>query len=973
VRRLANLLPQDTHERSFLARIALVRRQSRRLTGDPATAEDLAQDAYVRFVLSRPDLSRIENLDAYLTAMVRNMHLSRVRRARRRPETSIDPLDYDSLELAAGTIDGRGWLDARRVLREACAYGCIRRNSSKAGSIFLLRFFHQLTTSESARLARVTSRAIDELVRQGRGELKLYLADPSRLRFVQRQAPPADHQAATVPTEIDQTIDALVAELRAEIFAHRHAKCLSPADWGRLYGVDAGPIPTDVLAEIVTCERCLDVALGRSALPMSGATPLDGGGEAPSRGGARPSDPLTRRTLRVKEHRPQAFSVAVNGFIVGREHISGERSELALSVTLNEPLALIEIWSEQEVCLLSLLVEPPPAGDATQRAAVALSDDRSLTVEVSFADNWPEVRVSYADPSMASATARTETSTQSASVTAVVAREPLWQRAWNTVRGLFTGGLHGRPMRVAMLAASLVLIAYFAAYRWHQPVTASELLHRADIGHRAFVSAPGRVFHRVVRLEARSVGESQVRSRQRIETWYDGPGSGLRATRVYDDADRLIAGEWVSAAGQRTVYRAGEQPRPDAAVDGRRPTPDEMWRWDVSPAEFAQLAGADRAITMKRGDGRVAFAVTPAADAIASATLTVTEDGLRPVAQTLVVRVGDGLVEYRFEEVSAQQVPVADVPRERFEPEPSLTAVPIVDAPTVLAKVPAATTPAPVLDVVALDRWELTATWRLHRLSPCLATPGRIERRNDRRLQVHVVAAGESCRSEIATAFGDFEGQPGVALDVQTASIAERSDTTAPQDVTDDDLVRLPAYRPLFDYYARATARASSDATDIDAVVRPPIRQLVIWTRDRSTRMRRRAEALRGLDRRWTMATLTPLDLDARNMWQQLVREQVHGLAEDVRMLRLQLEPALFAGLVADAASNVTLGAIADVGPAIGRLCDLVEQADRQVQAALRVPEPDEPEMRVDGVAIGRVLRAIEQHAAAFDQPWRLE
>src|SRR5262249_238567 len=159
------------------------------------------------------------------------------------------------------------------------------------------------------------------------------------------------------------------------------------------------------------------------------------------------------------------------------------------------------------------------------------------------------------------------------------------------------------------------------------------------------------------------------------------------------------------------------------------PMADEMWRWDVSPADFAQLAGAGsdhQAITMHRGNGSVEFETTSASGAIASATLTVSEDGLRPIAQTLVVRAGDGLVEYRFVEAAADRIRVAEVPHARFEPEPALTNASDADA-NANAIGPRASdalaSGAAAIDRVALDRWELTATWRLHRLSPCLATP----------------------------------------------------------------------------------------------------------------------------------------------------------------------------------------------------------------------------------------------------------
>jgi DNA-directed RNA polymerase specialized sigma24 family protein len=58
------------HEELFLERYARLLDWARRLTaGGPLQAEELVHDAYVHFVLLRPDLSAIGNLDGYLFRM----------------------------------------------------------------------------------------------------------------------------------------------------------------------------------------------------------------------------------------------------------------------------------------------------------------------------------------------------------------------------------------------------------------------------------------------------------------------------------------------------------------------------------------------------------------------------------------------------------------------------------------------------------------------------------------------------------------------------------------------------------------------------------------------------------------------------------------------------------------------------------------------------------------------------------------
>src|ERR671916_23120 len=93
---------EERHEEVFLSRYAALLRWATALTGgDRARAEDLVQDAYVHFTLARPDLARIENLDGYLNRMLRNLHISQLRRAARTAgATRLSAVEYDSAELA---------------------------------------------------------------------------------------------------------------------------------------------------------------------------------------------------------------------------------------------------------------------------------------------------------------------------------------------------------------------------------------------------------------------------------------------------------------------------------------------------------------------------------------------------------------------------------------------------------------------------------------------------------------------------------------------------------------------------------------------------------------------------------------------------------------------------------------------------------------------------------------------------------
>src|SRR5215470_4601106 len=150
------------HEALFVDRYDALLRTALRVTeGDRQAAEDLVQDAYIRFTLVQPPLDEVERLDAWFYVMLRNMHTSRVRRRGRVSQISLSILDFDSLDIGLRALDAPSRMEAHQALYAACEYGCLRRHSSKAGSIFLLRFFHGYLPSEIASMTGLSPTMVD--------------------------------------------------------------------------------------------------------------------------------------------------------------------------------------------------------------------------------------------------------------------------------------------------------------------------------------------------------------------------------------------------------------------------------------------------------------------------------------------------------------------------------------------------------------------------------------------------------------------------------------------------------------------------------------------------------------------------------------------------------------------------------------------------------------------------------------------
>src|SRR5690242_10352212 len=127
------------------------------------SAEDLVQDAFVQFTLARTQLEEIENINGYLRRLLRNMYISKVTRlAQRLNDTALSIADYDTLRLGWTTIEPPRRMQAAEQLHQICTYACFRKQSSRAGSVLILRFFLDYLPAEIAGVISSSRHCVDQ-------------------------------------------------------------------------------------------------------------------------------------------------------------------------------------------------------------------------------------------------------------------------------------------------------------------------------------------------------------------------------------------------------------------------------------------------------------------------------------------------------------------------------------------------------------------------------------------------------------------------------------------------------------------------------------------------------------------------------------------------------------------------------------------------------------------------------------------
>jgi DNA-directed RNA polymerase specialized sigma24 family protein len=146
------------------------------LTRDLVEAEELLQDCYVAYV-GTPTTAVIENVDGYLRRMLAYiLRHKRTREARVKFASLDEAFQVESGKNVLAEIEeGERQLAIQRKLRLIYNFAK-RRNSplgrTKAGKIFILRYYENKSGSEVAALTGSTRGAVNQWVRIARLEIQ---------------------------------------------------------------------------------------------------------------------------------------------------------------------------------------------------------------------------------------------------------------------------------------------------------------------------------------------------------------------------------------------------------------------------------------------------------------------------------------------------------------------------------------------------------------------------------------------------------------------------------------------------------------------------------------------------------------------------------------------------------------------------------------------------------------------------------
>ena len=736
--------------------------------GDRGKAEEIVQEFCLYVTAVKPDPSGVGNLDGYLYTCLRHIYLSSLARASREALRVVSVEDFDSFALAVSSQPAGDPVQRQNDLRRICTYAVWRKESSKSASYFILHFFHGYGRQEIASLARLPISAIYNKLKVARSEVVSYLADPGKLRVVDRNAPPVPALSWTLLPTAE-----LFSELRQTILHARHSECLPVEELLAHYRSSAPtPISCPLLAHIVSCERCLSVIDRDSKRPtLKDREPLDVFGFSSETGGEAPSvaagsfegmmQSVHRKWARIHEHRPRNLSIALNGVVIANHDVRSEHNRLSARIEHPEKAQFVEVFSEQHLRLALLAVgEPPPQGLAVRTQRVALSDGRWLELSISFDGLGLYSEVTYLDPALASVGLEEDAEE--------LPLEKRQRRRWSAFLSAPRANYARfvRPLRAmtphpsfAWGLAIIILIGsagYLAYHRASAPLDAEGILNKAITTQSTMLR--GETEHQVVHIEE-SATDGAVLQQETVDLWKDGDGSRY-VRRLYDAQHRLIAAEWKN--GEAISRREGR-----GAPDTERSAIDLLWDQDLSAKSFAALEdGAPRVRVVDGGYELTRLGPSAAHPQLISATLMLDRD-LQPVRQVMRVRSGKEIHEVRFVQATYERKPASSVPDSVFNPESELLPLHGRDRRSLSGR------PHDLIGEsdARLAELEIAVLYQLHSLGADTGIPIEVLRTPDGRIRVSGTVAAEGLKQAIDNRLRDLAGRQ--LLDLRLVSSRE--------------------------------------------------------------------------------------------------------------------------------------------------------------------------------------------------------
>jgi hypothetical protein len=471
-------------------------------------------------------------------------------------------------------------------------------------------------------------------------------------------------------------------------------------------------------------------------------------------------------------------------------------------------------------------------------------------------------------------------------------------------------------------------------------LTATVLLENARVAEKSVHQVADKARRRYIRLEERRSAEGAIVAQRKIEVW-ENRASGLRAQRLYDDSNKLIAGTWQKADGSRTVYHHGSKPRPEtasASPENVLLNLEDVWQLEPSASTFIALIG-DPAATRVEETSTAYILICDkergiGASRLLKATLTLNKSDLHAIEQTLLVQRGNELREYRFVVASDEVVPKN---ASAFEIEPELIGGARqfgrpgdwANRDLTSSRVPP--TPGTLTPAAASAELEVDVAYLLNQAKADRNEQVALTRSAGGSLRVEGIVDSQERKDEFLRALAPVSNNPAVKIEIRT--IAEATQHRPPSGSVSVYAPEVTADTIAADGELRAFFNKQAPDGPVDERIRSYSSQLV----NGAYRALFQVVELRKLTNRFANVDMRTVAPTARAKWLAMLREHANAFARENAMLRQQIKPVFFPGSSLQVTDEVSIQSDADLARAVEQLHTLVLSNNLAIRSAFTI------------------------------------
>lgn len=960
----------NIHEEIFISSYTRLRGWAAQIAQkDQELAEDLLHDAFIQFTRTQPDLESINNTDAYLYGVIKNLHLSHLRKKIRRDKYAPTIIDFETLRLGLRNAKLLDNFQTQEELKRICYFLCLRKESSKSASVMILRFFHGYFPSEIAEVMQATPQVVKVRLNTARNEAKTAMENNEIIAAIEKKLPPE----TAVKNDFRSNVDLSVA-IGEMIFGSTFGKCLTDDELKLLYFSEKKEaVETKTLAHIVSCRKCLDKVndlLGLS--PISERYSVDfigkddgGTGNNPGNGSSMKENfdenvlPIWRCSSReIFEHQPLRLIVSVNGDFEVSKRIENARTSIEIKLKFSNEPQFVEIFSEQMLRFASFYLTDLENVE-TQKFSCDFSDDRKISLNLIKERDDVLIETVYEDPHFSTQTELiTEDKTFDEFLEELkpkIAETEMFGGFFDSKKkrsGSFIEKLKNALIpsfigfKTAFAGGSLAILLIAAVFFTRMfvlvpNISATEIIQKTVAAEQLNENDTEKIIRRTFNFEEKNANGEIIR-KQKIEFFSDAVRK-ISVRRLFDENGKLIAGEWRRKDGVSTTYGNGRLSElrlyktENEFLSGNL---ENIWQLSISAKGFENLIGSPENVTVEETNNEYQINFVPAsATVLSKAVLHINRD-LRTDKLILIVNQNNSPREFSFTETVFEQKPRASVENAVFEPNPEFlknvkaagkTVQPIEtgekSSEEIGAKETLPTENAPT--ATATSELEVKVLQLLNNVNALSGDQINITKTPNGKIQIKGIVDAKSRKDEIINALAEIRGNSSVSVNIQTAEEAtknnsSKSATETLESISVESKNSIPAGEILRNHFA--SQGMSDDRIETE------IRRFSANALAKSSQIRRSAVQMKQIAERFSPSEIDKMDETTKNNWRKLIQQNAANLAQSAENLRGDLRVLnIEAG---NEGGNINSANDADLIRAAKRLFELSMAIDGDVRAS---------------------------------------